>query len=84
MVTSVLAKNNINQTIDDYSYDSANADAIQELDDSKAALEASLVLNGALAGLMVAGFVFSAFTLGKPLRQKESNEVSMENEVHND
>ena len=70
MVTSVLAKNNINKTIDDYSYDSANADAIQELDDSKSSLEASLVLNGALAGLMVAGFIFSAFTLGKPLRQQ--------------
>ena len=68
MVTSVLAKNNINKTIDDYSYDSKNADAIQELDDSKSSLEASIVLNGMLAGLMVVGFIFSAFTLGKPLR----------------
>ena len=69
MVTSVLAKNNINKTIDDYSYDDANAAALSDLKSSIDPLNASLGLNGTLAGLMVLSFVLSAFTLSKPLRE---------------
>ena len=68
MVTDVLAKENINTTIKEYSYDEANADAISELNDSLDSLNVSLGMNGTLAGLMLLGFIFSAFTLGKPLR----------------
>ena len=70
-MTDVLAKNNITQTIDDYSYDSQNASAIQELKDAISPLDVSLGMNSTLAALMLLSFVFSAVTLGKPLRQKE-------------
>ena len=71
LVTGHLAKENIDQTIDDYSYDSSNMPAINELKDSKGALSASIGLNSTLIVFMVANFVLSAFTLGKPLREKK-------------
>ena len=70
MVTASLAKSNINQTISDYSYADANAGALQELQDSITPLNASIGLNATLAAFMIFGFIFSALTLGKPLRSK--------------
>ena len=75
MTTASLAKSNINQTISDYSYDSANADAIDELQKSINPLNVSIGLNGTLAALMLLNFVLSAFTLGKPLREYKVDEV---------
>lgn len=75
MTTASLAKSNINQTISDYSYDSANADAIAELQKSIDPLNVSIGLNGTLAGLMLLNFVLSAFTLGKPLREYKVDEA---------
>ena len=75
MVTSSLAKSNINQTVSDYSYAEANTSALNELSDSIGPLDASFGLNATLAVCMVAGFIFNAVTLGKPLRARESAEV---------
>ena len=69
ITTDQLAKNNIDQTISDYSYDPANAKAIDELSQSKSPLKVSIALNITLAVFMLLNFVLSAFTLGKPLRQ---------------
>ena len=57
MVTDVLAKDNINTTIDEYSFYEANTDAIPELNDSIKSLNSSLYINATLAALMVLGFV---------------------------
>ena len=71
IVTDILAKNNINQTISDYEYDQENAVAIQQLQNAIKPLNTSLYMNASLAGLMLLSFVFNAFTLGKPLRSKK-------------
>ena len=57
MVTDVLAKDNINTMIDEYSFYEANTDAIPELNDSIKSLNSSLYINATLAALMVLGFV---------------------------
>lgn len=57
MATNVLAKYNINTTIDEYSFYEANTDAIPELNDSIKSLNSSLYINATLAALMVLGFV---------------------------
>ena len=75
MVTSSLAKSNINQTVSDYSYASANADALSDLNDSLTSLDVSFGLNATLAVFMVGGFIFNAVTLGKPLRSYQASEV---------
>ena len=75
IVTSTLAKTNIDQTISDYSYASANADALQELKNSLTSLDASLGLNYTLAVMMLIGFIFNVVILGKPLRAIQATEV---------
>ena len=57
MATNVLAKYNINTTIDEYSFYEANIDAIPKLNDSIKSLNSSLYINATLAALMVLGFV---------------------------
>ena len=71
MVTDFLAKDNIDTVISDYSYDTANAAALADLNSALKPLEASIVLNGTLAGFMFLSFVLSAVTLGKPLRDHQ-------------
>ena len=72
LVTAALSKNNIEKIIADYSYDSDNAAAISELQDAITPLRSSMAFNSLLVICMLAGFAFSAFTLGKPLRERKS------------
>ena len=67
-MTSSLAKDNINQTIEDYSYDSANDSAISQLNDSLYPLNVSVGMNSLLVAFMIGNFILSGFTLGQPLR----------------